>query len=171
MAPWVRRTWSPRGCTPILYQRGRSHQKVSAIAALVVSPQRTCVRCFFRLYPDANITTPLMVSFLKQLARQLKERRFLVIWDRLNVHRARPVQIFLSSYPAVGTAFLPAYAPELNPVEMVWNYLKTNPLANDPHKDLPSLISKTRRCGRSLQHKGNLLRSFIQHGTLFLSLK
>lgn len=55
MAPLLRRTWSRCGQTPILYQRGRSLQKVSAIAALRVSPKRDCVRMYFRLHPDANI--------------------------------------------------------------------------------------------------------------------
>jgi hypothetical protein len=34
MAPYVRRSWAPKGATPVLYQCGRSHQKVSDQAAL-----------------------------------------------------------------------------------------------------------------------------------------
>jgi len=40
MAPLVRRTWSLRGQTPLLRQRGRCHQKVSAIAAICIAPSR-----------------------------------------------------------------------------------------------------------------------------------
>ena len=55
MAPLVRRTWAPRGMTPILAQRTRSRQKVSAIAALTLAPRRRRVGLYFSLYPDANI--------------------------------------------------------------------------------------------------------------------
>ena len=171
MAPLVRRTWAPRGATPVLYQRGRSHQKVSAIAALCVPPERDSVRCCFRLHPDENINTPLVLSFLRQLSRQLKGKPFLVIWDRLNSHRAKMVTTFLSTSPAAGFALLPPYAPELNPVESVWGYLKTNPLANDPYLDVGCLAAAARRHGRSLQRRGGLLRSFIEHSPLFLRLK
>ncbi|MFH0801823.1 MAG: IS630 family transposase [bacterium] len=171
MAPLVRRTWAPKGATPVLYQRGRSHQKVTAIAALYVPPERNGVRCCFRLHPDANINTSLVLSFLQQLSRQLKGKPFLVIWDRLNCHRAKSVTTFLSTFPAVGVEFLPPYAPELNPVEFVWGYLKTNPLANNPYLDVESLATAARRHGRSLQRRGCLLRSFIEHNPLFLCLR
>src|SRR3990172_7010272 len=67
MAPYVRRSWAPKGATPVLYQCGRSHQKVSAIAALCVSAERSTVRCYFRLHPAANIETSRS-SFTRALA-------------------------------------------------------------------------------------------------------
>ena len=169
MAPLVRRTWAPRGATPIMLQRGRSHGKVSAIAALVVSPARDRVRLFFRLHPDENIKTPLVVSFLRQLSRQLGRKPFLVVWDRLNAHRAKATTVFLKKIGAT-FALLPPYAPELNPVEYVWSYLKANPMANDPHLDTSSLAGTARRHARSLQWRDELLRSFFKHTPLFLRL-
>jgi transposase len=171
MAPLVRRTWAPRGATPLLYQRGRCHQKVSAITALCVPPERNRVHCYFRLYPDTNVDAAVILSFLRQLATQLKGRPFFLIWDRLQAHRARVVQTYLSSGCAVGSAFLPAYAPELNPVEYVWSYLKVNPLANAAILDLASLTTTTRHHARSLQRQNTLLRSFIRHSPLFLRLR
>ncbi|EQD76123.1 Transposase, partial [mine drainage metagenome] len=47
MAPLVRRTWAPRGVTPVLPQRGRSRRQVSVIAALSISPRRHRVRSSF----------------------------------------------------------------------------------------------------------------------------
>jgi len=77
-----------------MLQRGWSHEKVSAIAALVVSPRRDNVRLFFRLHPDENIKTPLIDSFLRQMSRQLGKKSFLVVWDRLNAHRAKAATVF-----------------------------------------------------------------------------
>jgi len=171
MAPLVRRSWAPRGATPLLYQRGRSHQKVSAIAALCVPPERDRVHCYFRLHPNTNVDAAVALAFLRQLATQLKGKPFLLIWDRLQAHRALAVRTFLSTSSAVGSAFLPAYAPELNPVEYVWGYLKVNPMANAPLLDLASLTTTTRHHARSLQRQGTLLRSFIHHSPLFLHLR
>lgn len=170
MAPLVRRTWAPRGVTPIMHQRGRSHEKVSAIAALVVSPRRDNVRFFFRLHPDENIKAPLIVSFLRQLSRQLGKKSYLVVWDRLNAHRAKATTGCLKKNGA-GFALLPPYAPELNPVEYAWSYLKTNPLANDPYLDTGTLAGATRRHGNKLQRREELLRSFLKHSPLLLRLR
>jgi transposase len=171
MAPLVRRSWAPRGATPVLYQHGRSHQKVSAIVALVVSAQRTNVACYFRLHPNANIDAARVLSFLRHLATQLQGAPFLVVWDRLQAHRAAIVRAFFHTLPAAGSVVLPAYAPELNPVEYVWNYLKTNPLANAALFDIATLSGTTRRHARSLQRNATLLRSFIKHSPLSLCLR
>lgn len=55
MGPLVRRSWQPRGQTPVLVQRGRHLEKVSALAALCVSPRQDQVRLYFRLHPKAEI--------------------------------------------------------------------------------------------------------------------
>jgi transposase len=162
MAPLVRRTWAPRGTTQIMFQHGRSHEKVSAIAALVVSKGRDNVRLFFRLHPDGNIKTSLILSFLRQLSRQLGKKTFLVVWDRLNAHRAKVPENELRRVRAP-----PPYAPGLNPVEYIWSYLKANPMANDPYSDTGTLAGAARRNGKAIQRREELLRSFLKHSPFF----
>ncbi|MEW5994299.1 MAG: transposase [Candidatus Zixiibacteriota bacterium] len=169
MAPLVRRSWHPRGHPPVLYQRTRSHQKVSAIAALTVSPSRDQVRLYFRLHPDVNITASLVMEFLRHLIKQL-DGPIVLVWDRLLAHRAKKVQTFIRDTPGFSDHFLPPYAPELNPVENVWCYLKMNPLSNRPFLDVVSLAGTARSHGRSIQRKQTLLRSFIEHTPLALCL-
>lgn len=169
MAPLVRRSWSLRGQTPILVQKGRHHRKVSVIAALCVSPSRRHVRMYFRLFPDANIDGLAVRAFLRDL--QQHHRRLMMVWDRSQTHRARPVQAFLQQTPTVRTVFLPPYAPELNPVEYVWCWLKTNPLANLACLDVETLAHNARHHARCLQRRHDLLRSFVQHSPLSLRLK
>jgi len=67
--------------------------------------------------------------------------------------------------------FFPPYAPELNPAEQVWGYLKKNPLANLPLLDLQTLYKTSRKHGRTLQKQQHLLRSFIRHAAISLRLK
>jgi hypothetical protein len=69
------------------------------------------------------------------------------------------------------TGFLPPYAPELNPIEYVWSYLKLDPLANLAFFDLEKLTTTARRHTRSLQRKPDVLRSFRRHSPLSLRRK
>ena len=170
MMPLVRRSWAPRGHTPYLFHRTQSHKKVSAIAALCVSPERDRVQLYFRLHPDANINATYVLDFLKNLSQQLK-CPMVLIWDRFMAHKANKVQSYIRGSKTLHSEFLPPYAPELNPVENVWGYMKRNPMANDAPYDLLSLTKKARRHGFSLQKKQNLIRSFVKHTPLFLRLK
>jgi transposase len=141
------------------------------IAVLCVSPGRDQIRLYFRLHPDANINATYVLDFLKNLSRQLKSAPMIVLWDRFLAHRAKRVQSYIQQTRGLYCEYLPPYAPELNPVENVWGYMKRNPLANDTPYDLFSLTRRTRCHGYSLQKKQNLLRSFVKHTPLFLRLK
>lgn len=170
MAPLVRRSWSPRGQTPVLYQRMRSHQHVSVMAALCIGPSRDRVSLCFRLHPKQSIRAPQVRDFLRQLTGHL-QGSVVLVWDRLAAHRSRIVHRWLQRHPGVHVEFLPPYAPELNPVEYVWSYLKSNPLANIALTEIDSLTHLARCHSRKLQHRESLLRSFVNHSPLFLRLK
>lgn len=170
MGPLVRRSWQPRGQTPVLLQRGRRLEKVTAVAALCVSPRRNRVRLYFRLHPKAEIGARQVVGFLSHLNRELNQPCVL-LWDRLNAHRAKRTRQFVDEVGHLHPFFLPAYAPELNPVEYAWGYLKMNPLANQPSFEIEHLAALAHRHARSLQHNELLLRSFLRHSPLFLRLK
>jgi len=170
MAPLLRRTWNPRGETPLLHHCGGTHRKVSAIGVLCVAPDRRDVRLYFRLHPNVNINAERVVDFLGQLLIQI-DAPLVLLWDRLNAHRAFVVQDFLAGHPKLVTEFFPPYAPELNPIEYAWSYLKLNPLANLAFFDLDQLTTTARRHGRSLQRRPDLLRSFLRHSPLFLRLR
>ncbi|MGH8672307.1 MAG: transposase [Burkholderiales bacterium] len=74
---------------------------------------------YFKFVPGA-ICGPQVVEFLKQLRIQLK-RKLLIIWDGLPAHRSRRVRDYVdSTHGALQIEWLPAYAPELNPVEFLW---------------------------------------------------
>lgn len=170
ITPLVRRTWAPRGHTPILRQRGRSRQKVSVIAALVIPPRRHRVRCLFRLAPDASIDALGVRAFLGPLVR-LVRTPVTIIWDRSNTHRGKVIARWLASHPRVRVEFLPPYAPELNPVELVWGHTKRNPLANYAPPDLDALVHATRNGTRRLARNQRVLRALIRHCGLSLRLK
>jgi hypothetical protein len=167
MGPLVRRSWQPRGQTPVLRQRGRRLDKVAAVAALCVSPRRDRVRLYSRLHPKAEIGARQVAGLLRQLNQELKQPCVLV-WDCLNAHRAKRTRQFAEDSNSLHPFFLPANAPELNPVKYAWGYLKMNPLANQPTFEIEKLAAPAHRHTRSLQSNGLLLRSFPRHSPLFL---
>ena len=171
MGPLRRRTWAPRGHTPRLRQRGRSRRKVSVIGALVISPWRHRVRAYFGVLPEANYDGDAILAFLKQLRRTLRAP-MAVIWDRLRAHRFEPVAGWLVKHRhQLRAHLLPPYAPELNPVELIWGYAKANPLANFAPLELDDLVMQTQLAAYAIGADESLLRSFIQHCVLSLRLK
>jgi transposase len=170
MSPLVRRTWSPRGQTPVLTQRGRARRKVSVIAALTISPRRRRVRVHFGFLPDANYDGAAILSFLKELSRAVRGPIEL-IWDRLRAHHRGPVGAWLVPSRRVHAHLLPAYAPELNPVELIWGHAKTNPMANFAPAELAELLARTQQAARAIAGNQPLLRSFIQHCSLPVRLR
>lgn len=170
MAPLVRRTWSPKGHTPILYQKTCSHKKVSVIAALCIAPCKRRLSLYFRLHPDTNINSTLVIFFLRCLLNELAGN-IIIVWDRFQPHRAQKVQELFVAKTRLYHELLPPYAPELNPVENVWSHTKMNPMANLTAPDIDSLAAKSRSSLRSLQYKKELLRSFLKETRLSLYLK
>jgi len=53
-----------------------------------------------------------------------------VVLDNAGIHRAKATQAFVLQHERLFLVFLPPYAPELNPIEMVWAYVKRNVLGN-----------------------------------------
>jgi transposase len=130
LTPTVRRTWAPRGRTPILDCWDR-RDRISAISCVTVSPIARRLNLYFDLLPDnANATGADIVDFLRQLKAQLRGP-LTVIWDGSNIHsKSRLVQAYLARHPEIVVKDLPGYAPELNPDEGVWGWSKYGRLAN-----------------------------------------
>jgi hypothetical protein len=127
--PTVRRTWAPRGRTPVLTGFGRHRDKVSTIAAVSVAPGRRRVGLYWRTDPRHYIDAAAVVAFLRDLLRRLRGR-VIVVWDGGSNHKGPLIRALLRSYPRLHLERLPGYAPDLNPVEMIWSYLKYGLMAN-----------------------------------------
>jgi transposase len=156
--PCRARTWAPRGETPVL-QYSFSWKQLSVIAGV------TCWRFYFRLF-SGTIRTPQVIEFLKVLHGTIGEK-VLIIWDRLQAHRSKLVHRYVEEQDgAIALEFLPAYAPELNPVEYVWGYLKHHALPNYCARDLGDLAQRARRNLSSMQRRPTLVRAFWQQAQL-----
>lgn len=170
MGPLVQRSWAPRGHTPVLVQRGRSRRKVSVIGALAISPQRRRVRAYFSVQPEASFDGEHILRFLKQLCRTLGAP-IMLIWDRLQAHIGEPVKSWLvRNRHRIRAKLLPAYAPELNPVELIWGHAKTHTLANFAPLEFHDLVMQAHLSVLAIGDDQPLLRSFLKHCPLPLRL-
>ena len=170
LTPLVRRTYAPRGQTPIQRCWDR-RDRISAISAITLSPVRQRLGLYFKLMPDnQNVRAENVVEFLRLLCRHLR-RPMTIIWDRSNVHqRARVVRDFLRRHRRIVTAQFPAYAPELNPDEGVWSYTKYARLANFAPVDSDDLRSSLIKEFTRLRSRKELLAGFVAHSKLPLNL-
>lgn len=154
------RTWAPRGQTPVL-QYTFNWKLLSVIVG--ISPWQF----YFRFYPG-TIRTAQIIEFLGHLHRQVGGK-LLIVWDRLQAHRSRRVREYIeASDGALKLEFLPAYAPELNPAEQIFNYGKNREMANFCPADFGELRSFARRSFRRMQRRPALITAFWQQAELAL---
>ncbi len=108
-----------------------------------------------------------MVVFLRHLARHLPGK-LLIVWDGLPAHRGKLVAEYLATLEGrIQVERLPPYAPELNPVEYIWAYLKHHELPNVCPKDLWQLGSGAVRCLKRMRRRRPLIKSCWQQASLW----
>jgi len=129
LLPVVRRTWAPRGVTPVI----RHHfkwKRVSMAAGLCYGSRGGGAQLAFHHQVGAYDTDTL-IGALEGLRRLLGGQKATLLWDGLPAHRSHAMGAWLRRQRAwLVVEPLPAYAPELNPVEPLWSNLKGVELAN-----------------------------------------
>lgn len=117
----------------------------------------------FQFLPDQNVNKERVIDFLVELLRHYRRGRLIIIWDHLSAHIAALVNAFLEASPRLERHYLPAYAPELNPVEYVWTQLKVHELANFAPANAEELHRKAKEKAMALQDRQDLIQSFLDH--------
>lgn len=75
------------------------------------------------------VRSPQVVKFLEHVLRHV-DGEVVVVLDRAMIHRAKSVQAFVQLHERLSLVYLPPYAPELNPIELIWADLKRNVMGN-----------------------------------------
>lgn len=165
--PVIRRTWAPKGETPILIH-AFNWKRMSAAAALAYRWDGRRSRLFFQLKPD-SYNTESLIGFLQALKRELRARPCLLIWDGLPAHKSRLMQAHLAGERRwLHVEALPGYAPDLNPVETLWSNVKGRELANLCAADLGAAARAARRGLARVARHPTLAMSFLAHAGLSL---
>ena len=159
------RTWAPRGETPIQHAWDR-RDRLSVIAAISVSPVSHRLSLHHEIHHQ-NIRGPLMDDFLTSLHQQLR-RRIILVWDRLGAHRSSRAHLEQTHGNWFEFEWLPAYAPDLDPVEQCWNHAKCTDLANLIPNDIDELREGVASSLETQGRNPDLLQSYFQFAGLDL---
>ena len=164
--PVVRRTWAPRGETPVLIHTGGHWKRLSIAGALAFRWDGRRTRFFFQTRAG-TYTDVALIGFLRALKRHFPRQRVMLIWDGLGGHKSRVMATYLAGQRAWLTVErLPAYAPELNPIEQVWGNVKTRELANVCAPDLAALRPPLHAGFARVRRQPQLAFAFLQHAGL-----
>jgi hypothetical protein len=168
LIPPVRRTWSVRGHTPVLRHR-MAWKRASMAAALGYHPDGTSARLCFHLQADSYDTDSL-IGVLDQLKGFYAGQRVVLIWDGLSAHWSHKMRAHLDvQRDWLRVEQLPAYAPELNPVEYLWANLKGRELANFAGDTVAEVADQARRGIQRLCDTDSLVVGFLAHTGLSLN--
>ena len=93
----------------------------------------------------------------------------LIVWDGAMIHRSRLVREYLEGLEGrIFAATLPAYAPELNPIEYAWGYFKQHKLPNLCARDIAQLGAFGRKALRNMRRRPKLITAFWKQSSLCL---
>ncbi len=155
LLPAVQRTYAPIGQTPVLHHT-LTNDHLSAISGITADG-----RLYMQVQKQA-FRSDGVVRFLAHLLRHLPGK-LLIIWDGSPIHRSQVIKDFLAAGAAerIHLERLPGYAPNLNPDEGIWNYLKRVELKNVCCRDLAQLRTELRKAKERLRHKKHVVKACI----------
>lgn len=163
--PSVRRTWSPRGVTPII----RHHfnwERLNTIGAIACKPDGSDAELLLHMQ-RTSVTKESIVAFIDVLRKEIAGP-VVLLWDGLPAHRSLVVKDHIEAQKDWLTAErLPAYAPELNPVEYLWSTMKGKDVANLCSNSLGEIEDKLQEARDRISSTDYILQGFLRASTLF----
>jgi transposase len=148
------KTWGVKGRTPVIERPG---QRQSISAASAVNARGAFWYCTY----EGGLNADLFVTLLRQMMRNRKKPVHLVV-DGLPAHKTKLVKDYVASTKGRLTLhFLPGYAPDLNPDELVWSHMKRTGVARTPLRRGEKLQEKVDAQLAAIKKLPQLVRSFF----------
>jgi transposase len=149
------KTWGVRGQTPVVQRPG---QRQSISAASAVNAKGAFWFCTY----EGALNAELFIELLQQMMKYRRKPLHLVL-DSLPAHKTALVKKYvISTEGRLTLHFLPGYAPDLNPDELVWSHVKRTGTARRPLRKGEKLRDKIEEQLANLQQMPNLVRSFFR---------
>jgi transposase len=157
LLPSVRRTYAPKGKTPVITHKCRySHY---CLVSAICEKGEIFWQKKIGAYKGSHIA-----QFLSDLLAFAKQK-ILVIWDGAGIHKSQEVKELLAGLKnkELWLERIPPYSPELNADEQVWNYLKSVLLKNSSAHNLKELDSNIEYAMGIIEESPSLISSFFKH--------
>ena len=163
--PSIRRTWAPKGETPVLIH-AFNWSTISVCAALGFRWDGRHCQLFFQTR-KGTYNAESLIAFLEDLKRHLRGKKGILVWDGLPAHKSQAMKDYLHSQRSwLRVEPLPGYAPDLNPVETLWGNVKGQELANRCSEDLDEVVTTVEKSLKRVQKSSTLPFSFLKHAGL-----
>ena len=147
-------TWGEKGKTPVVQTSGQ-RQSVNAISAV------NARGAFWYTVYTGRFNATRFVEFLREFMAT-RRRPVMLIVDKHPSHTAKMVARYIHSLAGrLELHFLPGYAPDLNPDEFVWNYLRQRGTSKKPLRKNESLRARVEQDLAAIRKKPSLVRSFF----------
>jgi transposase len=144
-------------------------KKASMAAALCYGVRGGGAQLAFHITPG-NYDTDTLIQVLGELRRFLGGEKATLLWDGLPAHRSNAMRIWLATQRSwLVVERLPAYAPELNPVEGLWSWLKGSQLANLVCPTLQEVVAQAELGIERARWTPHLAYSFLRRTGLSVS--
>lgn len=144
------RCWAPVGVRPVVKtQMVREYTHIFS----VVCPKDG--QSFSLILPFAD--TPAMQLFLEELSQQFQQYRLVLVMDRAAWHRSKA----LGTFENIRIVFQPSYAPELNPVEHLWEHIREKHLRNHSWLALQQLEQKLEGILKDISQSAETIKKLI----------
>lgn len=149
-------TWSRVGHPPEVPVTGQ-RKSVKILGAIELW------RCRFHYHQDTVFNAVTYLGFLQQLARCYRRRGALLIQDNASYHKDGDVwHWFQQNRHWLEVHQLPAYSPELNPTERLWQYTRQNGTHNRYFPSEAELTATLTRVFGDIQSHPVLIQSYLR---------
>ncbi|OXM62804.1 transposase [Amycolatopsis vastitatis] len=167
LRPPKARTWGRRGHTPQVPVSGKGSGRVSVAGLVCVRPGHRS-RLIYRTLThrgrkgERRSFAETDYADLLDAAHQQLDGPIVLIWDNLNTHISAAMRKLIAARDWLQVIRLPAYAPDLNPVEHVWSHVKRG-LGNLIVRGIDHLVAVVKNRLKRIQYRPELLDAFFAH--------
>jgi len=157
--------WARRGRTPVVTVSGKGSGRVSIAGLVCLQPgRRGRLMWRTRLHRGragerGSFSEDDYIAFLDQSHQRL-QAPIVLIWDNLNTHVSRRMHTLIAARDWLTVIRLPPYAPDLNPAEGVWRWMKRG-LTNIAAHGVDHLVHLVRQRLRACQQQTDLIAGFL----------
>ena len=145
-----------------------SWKRLSLAGGLAFHSRRRTARLYLHTHPGAY-TDEVLIEFLRDLGDEMAGDKVTLLWDGLGSHWSRRMRRFVATQRRwLVVERLPAYAPELNPVEGLWSSLKSRDLANHCCDTIDQMADATVQGIDRIGRTPDLVFSFLRKARLEL---
>ncbi|GLI03368.1 transposase [Phytohabitans aurantiacus] len=159
------KTWARRGHTPVVAVSGKGSGRISIAGLLCLKPgHRGRLMWRTRLHRGRtgerdSFSEDDYIAFLDQTHQRLAAP-IVLCWDNLNTHISVRMRTLIAARDWLTVVRLPAYAPDLNPTEGVWSWIKRG-IANTAIHRVDHLANLVKQRLRACQQQTNLIAGFL----------